>query len=117
MGTLFSMPASLGAIGRCTAGHSRSGLILSIYIHEMGHVAAIRRYGFPASAPMFIPGFGAFIQLRGVRLPPVPEARVGLAGPLYGLGAAVAALACYYLTGAKIWAVIAHSAPSSTAST
>jgi Zn-dependent protease len=84
------------------------GLILSIYIHEMGHVAAIRRYGFPASAPMFIPGFGAFIQLRGVRLPPVPEARVGLAGPLYGLGAAVAALACYYLTGAKIWAVIAH---------
>src|SRR2546430_13686630 len=26
----------------------------SIYIHEMGHVAEIRRYGFPAGTPMFI---------------------------------------------------------------
>jgi Zn-dependent protease len=108
MGTLLSMLASLGVYWALYGWAFALGLILSIYIHEMGHVAAIRRYGFPASAPMFIPGFGAFIQLRGVRLPPVPEARVGLAGPLYGLGAAVAALACYYLTGAKIWAVIAH---------
>ena len=32
------------------------GLVLSIYIHEMGHVDALRRYGFKATAPMFIPG-------------------------------------------------------------
>ena len=108
MGTLLTMLASLGVYWALYGWAFALGIILSIYIHEMGHVAAIRRYGFPASAPMFIPGFGAFIQLRGVRLPPVPEARVGLAGPLYGLGAAVAALGCYYLTGAKIWAVIAH---------
>jgi Zn-dependent protease len=57
---------------------------------------------------MFIPGLGAFIQLRGIRLPPVPEARVGLAGPLYGFGAATGALGFYYATGAPIWAVIAH---------
>src|ERR1035438_1388612 len=42
------------------------------------------------------------------RLPPIPEARVGLAGPLYGVGAALAALGCYYATRAPIWAVIAH---------
>jgi Zn-dependent protease len=74
----------------------------------MGHVIAIRRYGFPASAPMFIPGLGALIRMRGVRLPPVPDSRIGLAGPIYGLGAALAALALYYATGAKIWSVIAH---------
>ena len=36
-----------------------AGLVLSIYVHEMGHVAALRRFGLSASAPMFIPGFGA----------------------------------------------------------
>ena len=108
MGTLLSMLASLGVYWAMYGWAFALGLILSIYVHEMGHVAAIRRYGFPASAPMFIPGIGAFIQLRGVRLPPVPEARVGLAGPIYGLGAAIAAAGCYYLTGAPIWAVIAH---------
>jgi Zn-dependent protease len=84
------------------------GLVLSIYIHEMGHVTAIRHYGLPASAPMFIPGLGAFIRLRGVRLPPIPDARIGLAGPWYGLGASVVALAVYSLTHIRIWGVIAN---------
>ena len=108
MGTLLTMLASLGVYWAIYGWAFALGLVISIYIHEMGHVAAIRRYGFPASAPMFIPGFGALIRLRGVRLPPIPEARVGLAGPLYGFGAAVAALGLYYATHANIWAVIAH---------
>lgn len=40
------------------------GLVVSIYIHEMGHVDALRRYGFKATAPMFIPGLGALIRLQ-----------------------------------------------------
>jgi hypothetical protein len=40
------------------------GVVVSIYIHEMGHVAALRRYGIAASAPMFIPGFGAIVRLK-----------------------------------------------------
>jgi hypothetical protein len=38
-----------------------AGLIASIYIHEMGHVAALHRLGIRASAPMFIPGIGAMV--------------------------------------------------------
>jgi Zn-dependent protease len=57
---------------------------------------------------MFIPGFGAFITLRGVNLPPVHDARIGLAGPIYGLGAALASAAIYAGTDAKIWAAIAY---------
>ena len=108
IGTLLTMFASLGVYWALYGWALALGVVVSIYIHEMGHVAKIRHYGFPASAPMFIPGLGAFIQMRGVRLPPIPEARIGLAGPTYGLGAAVAALGVYYVTGVKIWGVIAQ---------
>jgi Zn-dependent protease len=84
------------------------GLVISIYIHEMGHVIAIRGYGMHATAPMFIPGFGAFIRLRSEVITPIQDARIGLAGPIYGLGAALAAMLAYASTGAKIWAAIAH---------
>ena len=40
------------------------GFVLSIYVHEMGHVAALSRFGVAATAPMFIPGFGALIRLK-----------------------------------------------------
>jgi Zn-dependent protease len=108
MGTLLTMLASLGVYWAMYGWAFAAGIVFSIYIHEMGHVAAIRRYGFPASAPMFIPGLGAFIQLRGIRPPPIPDARIGLAGPLYGLGAALAAYGVFLITQAKVWAVIAH---------
>src|SRR5216683_661033 len=39
------------------------GFILGIYVHEMGHIWALRQFGLRASAPMFIPGFGAFVSL------------------------------------------------------
>jgi Zn-dependent protease len=108
IGTLLTMVVSLGVYWSIYGWGLAVGAIVSIYIHEMGHVAAIRRFGFQASAPMFIPGLGALIQLRTFRLPPIPDARIGLAGPLYGLGAALAAFGAYLVTHAPIWAVIAH---------
>jgi Zn-dependent protease len=107
-GTILSMFASLGFYWALYGWKFALGLVISIYIHEMGHVQALRRYGIAASAPMFIPGFGAFIRLRASYLTPVQDARVGLAGPIYGLGAAAAALAVYFATGAGIWGAIAH---------
>jgi Zn-dependent protease len=108
MGTLLSMLASLGVYWSLYGWEFALGLVISIYIHEMGHVIALRRYGIPAGAPMFIPGLGAIIQLRGVSLPPVQDSRIGLAGPLYGLGTALFALAVSYATGSKMWAAIAN---------
>lgn len=84
------------------------GLVVSIYIHEMGHVDALRRYGFKAGAPMFIPGLGALIRLRQHPANPVEDARIGLAGPLWGTGAAAACFLVYLAAGAAVWAAIAH---------
>ena len=102
------MLASVGVYWTMYGWAFALGLVLSIYIHEMGHMIAIRRFGLPATAPMFIPGLGAFIRLHGVRLAPVPNARIGLAGPIYGFAAALCALGMYLITHAKIWGVIAN---------
>jgi Zn-dependent protease len=68
------------------------GLVASIYVHEMGHVARLRHYGIPATAPMFIPGVGAFVRLRQSPRSPAEDASIGLAGPLWGLAAALVCL-------------------------
>jgi Zn-dependent protease len=84
------------------------GLVASIYVHEMGHVSMLRRLGIRAGAPLFIPGVGAFVMLKERVTDPISDARIGLAGPVWGLGAAVATLAVYYATGAPIWRAISE---------
>lgn len=107
--TLFSMLLSLGVYWTAWGWRFALGLVLSMYVHEMGHVAALRHYGIKATAPMFIPGFGAFVRLNQYPANPAEDARVGLAGPLWGLAAAIAAGAVFLATGAPYWAAIARS--------
>ncbi len=77
------------------------GFIACIYVHEVGHIAALRRYGIDASAPMFIPGFGALVRMRQYPTDAHEEARTGLAGPLWGLGASIGALLLGAALGGK----------------
>jgi Zn-dependent protease len=76
----------------------------------MGHVAALRRYGIPATAPMFIPGLGALVRLKQNPVSPREDARVGLAGPLWGLGACLLWLALFAFTGNAFWGGVARAA-------
>ena len=85
------------------------GFAGSIFVHEMGHYVTVRRYGFQANAPMFIPGLGAYVSWRGgLNVDPEVRARISLAGPLFGLIAAVASYLIYTVTGSGIWLAIAH---------
>ena len=104
--TLLTMLPSIGLYWTAYGWRFAVGIVISIYVHEMGHVAALRRFGIAASAPMFIPGLGAVIRSRQQPTSPRELARVGLGGPIWGLGAAIAAFAMYGLTGAPIWAAI-----------
>lgn len=106
-GTVWSMVASLGLYWAVFGWWFAVGLIVSIYIHEMGHVAALSRFGIRASAPMFIPGFGALVRLQQYPADAREDARIGLAGPRWGLGAAIVASGVFLLTQAPIWAAIA----------
>lgn len=105
--TFWSMLLSFGVYLEMWGWKFALGLVVSIYIHEMGHVAALRRYGIKATAPMFIPGIGALIRAKQVITDPRQDARVGLAGPIWGLGAALAAYGMFRGTGAQSWAAIA----------
>jgi Zn-dependent protease len=107
-GTLVSMLLSAGLYWTIWGWKFAFGLVLSIYIHEMGHVQALQRYGIKATAPMFIPGIGAVIRLKQYPADVREDARVGLAGPLWGLGAALAAYVVYRVTNVGVWGAIAH---------
>ena len=89
--TLLSMVAFFGVYWTVWGWKFALGLVAAIYVHEMGHVWELRRFGLPATAPMFIPGFGAIVRLKARPSSVYEDARIGLAGPWWGLGAAIVA--------------------------
>jgi Zn-dependent protease len=87
--TLLSMFVYLNFTSNAVGGAAMAfGVLASIYVHEIGHVSALRRYGIEATAPMFIPGFGAVVRMKQYPTDVHEEARTGLAGPLWGFFAA-----------------------------
>ncbi len=106
--TFLSMFAFFGVYWSVYGWPLALGLAVSIYIHEMGHVAMLRRLGIDSRAPLFIPGVGAVVLLKQHVADPITDARIGLAGPVWGLAAGVAALTAYVVTGAPIWRAIAE---------
>jgi Zn-dependent protease len=107
--TVLSMLLALGAYWTVWGWQFALGFVLSIYVHEMGHVIALRRLGIPASAPMFIPFVGAFVRLHKGPETPHDDAVVGLAGPIYGMAAAAVCYGLYLLTGVSLLGALARS--------
>jgi Zn-dependent protease len=79
------------------------GLVLMIFVHEMGHVLEIRRQGMHATAPIFIPFVGAAIFQRSHAQSPLRQAQIGIAGPIAGTIGATVALVLYNSTH---WSVL-----------
>jgi Zn-dependent protease len=108
LSTFVSMFAFFGVYWSVYGWPLALGLVLSIYIHEMGHVSMLRRLGIAAGAPLFIPGVGAVVMLKQHVSDPITDAQIGLAGPVWGLGAALAAVAVYAVTRTPVWFAIAE---------
>ncbi len=84
------------------------GFVVLLFVHEMGHVIALRREGIKASAPMFIPFMGAAIFSRSLGEDALAEARVGLAGPILGSLGAAAVAVIGELTGSSLLIALAY---------
>ena len=100
--TFFSIFLSLGLYWSLFGWPLAAGLLFCIYLHEMGHVFELTRLGIKASAPMFIPGLGAYVRLHENPANPVENARVGLGGPVWGLIATAFCFGAFELSGTPI---------------
>lgn len=67
------------------------GLVLLIFVHEMGHVIAMMKKGMKTSAPVFIPFLGAAVFCEPTK-DRDKEAYIGYGGPLIGTIGAVACI-------------------------
>ncbi len=86
------------------------GLCGSVFLHEMGHYLVVRRFGFAAELPMFVPGFGAYVKWNGANVDPGVRAQISLAGPLFGLLSGLISYSLFLSTGHGVWLAVAHFA-------
>jgi len=99
---------SVGAYALLFPWQFAVGLVVLIFIHEIGHVIVLRRYGVAATAPVFIPFMGAFIGMKQLPKNATMEAHVGLGGPVIGSLGAFAAYAVFLATDYSLWLVLAY---------
>jgi Zn-dependent protease len=85
------------------------GFVVLLFVHEMGHVIALRREGIKASAPFFIPFMGAVVWSKSLGRDAVAEARVGLAGPVLGSLGAAACIPIAAATGSDFFRALAFT--------
>ena len=107
--TSGSMIVSVGAYALIWGWKFAIGFVVLLFIHEMGHVIALRREGVQASAPVFIPFMGAVVWAKSLGGNALAEARVGLAGPILGTIGAAACLPIAAATGSDLWRALAFT--------
>src|SRR4028118_1008269 len=108
VGTGLTMILSAGAWALVYPVWFAVGLVVLIWVHEMGHVLQLRREGIKASAPMFVPFLGAFVAMKEMPKSALVEARVGLAGPVLGTLGGLATLGLYAGTGNELFLGLAY---------
>jgi Zn-dependent protease len=82
------------------------GVVVLIFLHELGHYLEAKREGLNPKLPIFLPFVGAYV--RYTRGNPWQTARVAIAGPILGAAAAFV----FYLVGqhqdSQLWEALAY---------
>ncbi len=106
--TLSTMLISYEAYAHFFGWKFGLGIVLSIFIHEMGHVAVNKAKGLKTSAPVFLPLMGAVIFLKNFPDNPTIQSESGAGGPAAG---GLAACVCFVIalaTHSAFWMGIAN---------
>lgn len=83
------------------------GFMAVILIHEIGHAAVMRAKGLKPNALVFIPFLGGAVAPENQPRNAYDDAQIGLAGPLAGTFASLAALQIFKWTGSTDFLTIA----------
>ena len=86
------------------------GFVLLMFVHELGHVVALKSQGLKVSAPMFIPLLGAYTKAEGPQLSVADRAWSALAGPIAGTLGAMAVLQLSSLNDSLLLRALAYTA-------
>lgn len=81
------------------------GLLVLLFIHELGHVIALKQKGYGVRLPFFIPFLGAVVMAPKMDCRH-KESYIGYGGPLLGTVAAFLCGIPYVLTHHDIWLVL-----------
>jgi Zn-dependent protease len=107
-GTFITMLVSVWAYALLFGPAFAVGLVLLLFVHEMGHVVVLRAQGVKASAPIFIPFMGALIGMREMPKNAFNEAKVALGGPIAGSLGALACLMLWQSTGSPLFIALTY---------
>ncbi len=107
--TFISMLISIWAYALFWGWPFAAGFVALLFVHEMGHVIALRMQGIRATAPMFIPFFGAFIGMKQLPDNAFAEAVAAYGGPLLGTVGAIVCAAIGIGTGNPFWFALAST--------
>jgi Zn-dependent protease len=103
-----SMVIAFGAYALAFGWQFGAGVVLLIFIHEMGHLIAARITGLKVSLPLFIPFFGARILMREMPRNAWIEAINGIGGPILGSIGALAAFGLFFVTHNELFLVLTY---------
>lgn len=109
LSTSASMLVSVAAYSLIWGWKFALGFVVLLFVHEMGHVIALRREGVEASAPLFVPFMGAVVWAKSLGGNALAEARVGLAGPILGSLGAAACIPIADATGNDMFRALAFT--------
>jgi Zn-dependent protease len=84
------------------------GFVITILIHELGHVVAAKYQGVQVSAPIFIPYMGALINKRENAKTAIGEAVIGIGGPIGGTFAGLVCVALFLATHNSYFVALAY---------
>lgn len=82
-------------------------LLLQLFVHEYGHIHAMKRTGMRVKGMYFIPFLGAMAVTEDAFTSRRQQAYVALNGPLWGGLFTLAPLGAYLVTGDGFWAAVA----------
>ena len=91
---ILSMIISSGAYAMLFGPAFGVGMVGMIFVHEVGHLAAMRHYGMKFSPMVFIPFMGASIMMQSSPRNAWEEAIIAFGGPVFG-GAAAGVMSVY----------------------